>query len=186
MTLDLRTRETLIASLPHDGWVAEIGVDYGVFSEKILELNKPKWLWLVDCWTNQDASVYGHDPANNEDSFKMGQYEQVKEKFDGKRVTVVRGYSNEAAQMFKDSSLDWIHIDANHLQARQDIEAWWDKVKSGGWIMGHDYTMVGDYITVKKDVDEFVKERGLELFVTTGEGGDIYEKNYPTWCFKKP
>lgn len=187
MTLDLRTRETLIASLPHGGIVAEIGVDYGVFSEKILALNKPTGLFLIDCWENQSTQEYGSDPANNTSDFKNGQYEEVKRKLGNKEeVIILKQYSQEAASDFDNEYLDWIHIDANHLQVRQDIEAWWDKVKSGGWITGHDYTMVGDYITVKKDVDEFVKERGLELFVTTGEGGDIYEKNYPTWAFKKP
>jgi hypothetical protein len=187
MRLDLSTRETLIASLPKNGIVAEIGVDNGDFSKKILELSEPKELHLIDCWNNQSVEVYGHDPANNSNENKYNQYRYVIDRFwNDRNVYVVKKYSDIAASYYPNNHFDWIFIDANHLQARQDIEAWWDKVKPGGYITGHDYTMVGDYITVKRDVNEFVKEHGLSLFVTTGEGGDIYEVNYPSWGFKKP
>jgi len=185
--LDLSTRETLIATLPKNGVVAEIGVEWGYFSKKILDLSDPKELYLIDCWENQSFDVYGNDPANNTDRYKSVQMEQVSKSFkENTNVTLVQGYSCPSAEIFPNNYFHWIYIDANHLQVRQDIEAWWPKVKSGGIICGHDYTMVGDYITVKKDVDEFVKEHGLELFVTTGANGDIYEINYPSWGFKKP
>jgi len=185
--LDLSTRETLIAALPKNGIVAEIGVEWGAFSRKIFELSEPKRLYLIDCWESQGEEVYGNDPANNSNEHKEAQYRTVLNTFcKVDEVTVWKGYSDKASVYFNDNYFDWIYIDANHLQARQDIEAWLPKVKSGGYVLGHDYTMVGDYITVKKDVDDYVKEHGLELFVTTGANGDIYEKNYPSWGFKKP
>jgi len=185
--LVLSTRETLIATLPKHGVVAEIGVEWGHFSSKILLLNEPRKLYLIDCWESQSAGVYGSDPANNSDYHKSVQYIEVCKRFaETKSVIPIQEYSEKATKMFIANSFDWVYIDANHLRARQDIEAWWPIVKSGGYICGHDYTMVGDYITVKADVDAFVREHGLELFVTTGANGDIYEKNYPSWGFKKP
>lgn len=184
--LDLSTRENLIKSLPQNGVVAEIGVDYGFFSEKIYEINKPSKLILIDCWEEQVEEIYGNDPANNTNQFKNGQYVEVVTKFSNyPNVIVLKEYSKSAAMLFQNDYFDWIYIDANHLQVVEDIKAWWDKVKVGGLFLGHDYTMVGDYITVKRDIDLFVKECDIELFVTTGEGGDVYEKNYPTWGFKK-
>lgn len=184
--LDLSTRESLIQSLPHNGVVAEIGVDYGFFSEKIYELNKPSKLILVDCWEEQSEEVYGNDPANNTNKFKNSQFEEVLNKFSKyANVVICKEYSQSAAMLFPNDFFDWIYIDANHLQVVEDIIAWWNKVKVGGFILGHDYTMVGDYITVKRDIDLFIKENGIDLFITTGEGGDVYEKNYPTWGFKK-
>jgi len=53
------------------------------------------------------------------------------------------------------------------------------KVKSGGWIAGHDYCMVGDYVTVKTAVDEAVASLGVPLFVTM-------EREFPAWAFRKP
>jgi len=185
--IDLSTRETLIATLPKEGFVAEIGAEGGNFAKRILKMNNPKELYLIDCWENQSEDIYGNDPANNSKEVKDAQYRNVVEKFwHDRNVYVIKRYSKDAAPLFADGYFDWVYIDANHLQARQDIEAWWPKVKSGGIICGHDYTMCGDYITVKRDVDEFVAEHNLDLFVTTGANGDIYEKNYPSWGFRKP
>jgi hypothetical protein len=51
--------------------------------------------------------------------------------------------SVEAAKLYKDKSLDVVFIDANHSyeSVRDDIEAWLPKVKMGGIIAGHDYTL---------------------------------------------
>ena len=46
----LPNREQLLENLPKNGIVAELGVDNGRFSEKILEINKPKILHLIDSW----------------------------------------------------------------------------------------------------------------------------------------
>ena len=49
--------------------------------------------------------------------------------------------SLEAAKKFKDNSLDFVFIDASHEyeDVRNDIFAWYPKVKPGGIIAGHDY-----------------------------------------------
>lgn len=182
--LDLADRNSLIASLPHGGVAAEIGVAEGLFSEVILNTNHPKELWLIDSWTYRDDC--GADPSNVHQVAQMARYFGVLRRFQSdRRVIVVRGESWLLAPCFLPGEFDWIHIDANHLQVRQDIEVWWPNVKPGGWITGHDYTVAGDHITVKTDLDAFVAERGLELFVTRGDD-DVYEKNYPSWAFRKP
>jgi len=91
----------------------------------------------------------------------------------------------DAARDFNDV-LDWVYIDANHLRVVEDIEAWLPNVRSGGWVMGHDYTVAGDFITVKRDVDDYIRKHPeLRLFVTHG-GDQLFERNYPSWAFKKP
>ncbi len=183
---DLIDRKTLVASLPHGCKVAEIGVAGGEFSQVIFDRCQPQMLYLIDCWEQQPAEACGNDPSNAPDHAHQLLYEQVTQRFArAPHVVPIRNYSVKAAELFLSEYLDWVYIDANHLQVRQDIEAWWPKVRSGGWMLGNDYTVVGDYITVKTDVDKFVAERGLELFVTRGDT-DIYEKNYPTWIFRKP
>ncbi len=49
--------------------------------------------------------------------------------------------SLEAVKKFKDNSLDFVFIDASHEyeDVRDDILAWYPKVKPGGIIAGHDY-----------------------------------------------
>ncbi len=186
ITLDLPDRRSLMASLPKGGVGAEIGVADGLFSEVLLEVCKPKRLYLIDPWEYQSVEVTGHDPANIPQEAQDGRYAQVCKRFQcDMSVLILRAYSQRVAPTFADECFDWWHLDANHLQTYQDIEAWWPKLKPGGWATGHDYTVVGDYITVKPAVDKFVAEHGLELFVTRGDT-DIYEKHYPSWAVRKP
>ena len=67
-----------------------------------------------------------------------------------KNMTPVEGYytakrmtSVEAAATYDDASLDFVFIDADHSYeaVKEDIIAWWPKVKPGGIISGHDYHM---------------------------------------------
>ena len=53
-------------------------------------------------------------------------------------------------------------------------------------MMGHDYTVAGEHITVKTDVDNWAAEHGLEVIVAGLDSDDVYERNYPTWLIEKP
>jgi len=48
--------------------------------------------------------------------------------------------SLEAVKNFDDESIDFLFLDADHryIQFKQDLEAWYPKVKNGGFICGHD------------------------------------------------
>ena len=55
--------------------------------------------------------------------------------------TPLRMSSKEAATKFEDSSLDFVFVDASHQyeDVCEDIDIWIPKVKSGGFLAGHDY-----------------------------------------------
>ena len=55
--------------------------------------------------------------------------------------TPIRKTSLDAAELYTDSSLDFVFIDAAHdyKNVRADILAWKEKVKPGGILSGHDY-----------------------------------------------
>jgi predicted O-methyltransferase YrrM len=57
-----------------------------------------------------------------------------------KTVIPVRGFSEAAADLFNDGSLDAAFIDGSHLykNVAADIEAYLPKIKKGGWLFGHD------------------------------------------------
>ncbi len=67
--------------------------------------------------------------------------------------------SLEGAKKFKDNSLDFVFIDASHEyeDVRDDILAWYPKVKPGGIIAGHDYYIETDWFPgVTKTVNELL------------------------------
>lgn len=186
MEFDLTDRVSLIASLPKGGVWAEIGVAEGGFSAVILDRCKPRHLWLIDCWEHQDPELYGDDPANHPQEYMDAEYAEVVKRFADEPVSVVRKYSIDAAADFYDDTFDAVYLDGNHLQAYEDAEAWWPKVKSGGYLLGHDYTVAGNFITVKRDIDRWVAEKGLTIHVAGLESDNIYERNYPSYAIQKP
>ena len=188
---DLTDRKTLLASLPKDAVCAEIGVADGLLSQFIFNECEPDTLVLVDPWVCVTEGPYSTDPSNGpSQDYKDGQYESVKSRFSdpcSDEVHVLRMRSTEAAERFVGVvTFDWVYIDANHLEVEADIAAWWPLIRSGGWLIGHDYTTAGEFITVKQGVDDFVKRDGLELFIAGLDSEDVYERNYPTWMVEKP
>jgi hypothetical protein len=132
----LPNREGLLELLPKGGVVAELGVDQGGFSEKILKINQPKTLHLVDLWGTE--------------RYHLGKRKEVEEKFAQEikkgEVNIHIGYSTEVVEKFDKDTFDWIYIDTNHSYAttKQELELWSSKVKPDGIIAGHDY-IIGNW-----------------------------------------
>ena len=55
--------------------------------------------------------------------------------------TPIKMESVEAAKLYEDESLDFVFIDAAHdyQNVKNDILAWYPKIKIGGKLGGHDY-----------------------------------------------
>ena len=126
-------REALIKLLPKDGIVAELGVDEGDFSSKILTLSNPKKLYLIDAWGSKRYNEY-----------KMRKVEKrFKDYIRSGRVIIKRGISDVILKTFEDASFDWVYIDTAHSyeQTKKELELCRLKVKDGGLISGHDYCM---------------------------------------------
>ena len=120
--------------------------------------------------------MYDNDPANSCHDVK---YTQCLQKYLlDERVKIVKAFSEEAAPCFPENYFDWFYIDANHMQAYKDIQLWWPKIKSGGFLMGHDYC-ANEFITVQVDVDRFISETGLPLLVTD-------DPVFKCWIIQKP
>jgi cephalosporin hydroxylase len=56
-------------------------------------------------------------------------------------INIIRKDSVETAMLYEDNSLDFVYIDASHHYEfiKSDIQAWYPKIKIGGYIGGHDY-----------------------------------------------
>lgn len=121
-------REDMLTSMPQKGTVAELGVDKGDFSEKILSTTNPAQLFLIDVW---DSERY------NEEKMR-----KVKQRFDNDdRVSIIRERSGVALKEFEDDFFDWVYIDTTHSyeQTLKELNLSRRKVKEDGFIAGHDY-----------------------------------------------
>jgi len=167
-------RQFLLDILPKESVGAEIGVHLGDFSQQMLDSISPKELHLIDPWEHQTSSIY--KTAWYGGGAKGGQtelderYSSILKRFNqnihDEQVKVHRGYSAAILQQFPDRYFDWVYIDGNHLYeyVKGDLELSLQKVKSGGYIAGDDYTEGGWWEGgVKKAVDEFAKNQAVQL-----------------------
>lgn len=146
----LLDRDALIRQMPQAGTVAEIGVNEGEFSQRILQQNNPEKLHRVDVWGSER---YNDDKAK-----------KVLQRFDEHiaRGTVVvnRGLSTTQAVEFDDQYFDWVYLDTTHTYEAtlDELYAYGPKVKEAGFIAGHDYKMGNWKASLKYGVIEAVAE----------------------------
>jgi hypothetical protein len=136
----------------------------------------------VDVWRGENllriaknfpkVKVYGIDPysGNSFDDYYKGEimavvdasyynnlYQNIIDKTSKlKNVEIIRATSAQAAVKFDDESLDTVFIDARHdyQSCINDILTWLPKVKKGGVLSGHDYSL--KYFGVVQAVNELI------------------------------
>lgn len=127
---------------------AEIGVAEGRNAKAILNFLNIKQLVLVDAWKGYDefaGSIWGDSPGielNRGDSFFEEQYQEVKITFaDSANVRIIRELSVDGAALFDDEYFDFVYLDGDHCYeaVRDDLEAWYPKLKRFGVMCGDDY-----------------------------------------------
>ncbi len=137
--------------------IVEIGVWRGGLSKKLLEALPKMFLIQVDRWEK-----YSNEEIEAEVNSRMSRYPQERfniaynENIENispylKRVKIIKLDSTIAANTIKNKTIDLIFFDAAHncKKCENDFFAWLPKIKSGGYIGGHDYRREG----VKKAVD---------------------------------
>ena len=182
----------LLKKLKLNGIGGEIGVQNGYFSDKILADSNLSLLYSIDPWIHWEIEEYDKDGAN------LSQKEQDIIYFNA--LHLLRKYkarsiclklkSENAVGLFKDESLDFVYIDAQHSyeKCKQDLELWYPKIKQNGIFSGHDYlTLEQKKLTnrlhygVKEAVDEFIKDLDCTLYVTKAP----LKEEFPSWYFIK-
>ena len=149
--------------------ICEVGIRVGANFKNLMKMN-PNLAVAVDSWRE-----IGDKPENNDVDFSQedldSQYKEFKAQWGKhKNVKIVRNLSIEAAKQFDDEYFDYIYIDAAHTyeEVKNDLIAWYPKVKTGGILAGHDYladerVWRGTICGVKKAADEFAKENNLSI-----------------------
>lgn len=168
------------------GCGVEIGVKEGEFSETLLKYWRGRHLISVDPWMQDAADAYV-DIAN----VRQPQHERFHDAackrlapFGG-RSSVWRMTSLEAAARIPRHSLDFVYIDARHdfESVLEDLDAWYDLVRPGGIVAGHDYldgSLPAGEFGVKSAVDAFFMARSLPVYCT------LLDNPWLSWLVEVP
>ncbi len=165
-------KRKLLRMFPKDSIGAEIGVWMGAFSHMILEIVKPRLLYLIDPWDPRpdlkgtwDCGRHKHTQADMDAVYNGVVVKFASETQQG-RVKIIRGASPTALDTIPDAGLDWVYIDGDHMYdaVRHDLLAATRKVKPSGFIAGDDYEFKGWWHDgVTRAVDEYVAASGAEF-----------------------
>lgn len=114
------------------GKAVEVGTDLGGFADQLLNQWTGEILYCVDPYRDPDTP-----------SKRLLQAQSRLAKY-GNRVVFLVATSEEAVKEFADNSLDFVYIDGDHHYelVRFDLYAWWEKVRVGGLLAGHDIRSV--------------------------------------------
>lgn len=127
-------------------YCAEVGVNRGENAYDILtNLPRIKKMYLVDSY--QEV----HDTIKLVSAIRVAPFHDI--------VSWRYMTSYEASKTIVCGSLDFVYIDDDHTYegAKTSIEAWLPKVREGGIIAGHDYSLHGHYAGVRQAVDELAE-----------------------------
>ena len=163
--------DTLSKMGKHNLVGVEIGVSRGNNAIKMLKTLDLKKLYLIDPYTSY---VDGDTDSTVIDSSLLKIcYEKTKKIFDKfNNVVFIIDYSYNVVNQIP--ILDFVYIDGNHNynDVKRDINLYWQKVKNGGMLGGHDFE--GRYQGVVWAVTEFAREKHLKLY-----------SNFRDWWFIK-
>lgn len=169
---------------------AEIGVYKAEYSQKIAE--KGLEFYAIDPWLIYE---YFENPRGQKRMDFL--YEHSKRVLSPyPNATIIRKTSMEAVKDFKDKSLDFVYIDANHefKYIAEDLAEWSKKVRSGGIVSGHDYFYLKsgsgkEHWHVAYVLNAYLKAFGIKNFFVLGsknaKEGEKRDK-WRSWMFIKP
>jgi len=160
--------------------IAEVGVAEGAsaiyLAEELLNRDKSFTFYFID-----DLS-YGHDYQlrslmKNVGKANLGQY-----------IEIIPVSSVEAACRFPDLHFDFVFIDASHKieWTKADILLWYQKVKRGGILAGHDYNS-NEGVEVKMAVDQMIPNKAFDDMGMRRKCVDVIatEKGMNVWKITK-
>ena len=168
----------------------EVGVDRGLFSEILCKDNPNLHLYCIDPWISSTFPI--GNPYRAKQEYFDECYQEAKIRLAVYNTTIIKKISMEALVDFKDNSLDFVYIDANHdfVNIIQDVHYWYKKVKMGGIISGHDfcYFSYSKFNHVKRAIIAYARSYRMipffaVLHVPRGQG--LRRDQYRSWFYVK-
>jgi len=164
----------------------EVGVGQGRFTKEIAIQCPDMKIYGVDAWKLHFGLTHHETQDDMEHSYDTAKWRLAPYK----NIELTRGWSVDVVKEFEDNSLDFVYIDAAHSykNVTEDIKVWSKKVRSGGLVMGHDYTdpipdrkkgYYKEVYDVKHAVNDWVKKNKIKpLFI-------FVKDDPPSWFYVK-
>ncbi len=153
-------RNELLNHVPTGGVCAEIGIDQCIYSERILNVTKPKQFHLFDI--DPKAIAIGakkFEPLINKEA-----------------VVLHEGDSSKMIAQMPDDFFDWVYVDGLHTYegCKNDLEVVRTKMKDNGLILINDYVYFAPSDFWKYGVieatNEFCLKYGYEMIYMALQG----------------
>ena len=121
----LPRREDIVADLPKGGIGVEVGTQTGRFARTLMDLAKPRKLYLLDI------------------DYTPFRKEHVQKELEAGTVVTREGSSWDLLEEFEDGYFDFAYVDAGHgyEMVKKDLAASLKKVKKGGYILCNDFVV---------------------------------------------
>lgn len=118
--------------------IAEIGVLNGDYAKTIRKAFQNSNLHLIDLWQTQGNDFYYSVRENDAERAYLKALDRFK---DDNKCFFYKQKSQDACANFPNDFFDFIYIDADHSYegVKNDILNWLPKIKSNGFICGHDW-----------------------------------------------
>jgi hypothetical protein len=161
-------RYDMLRHFPLNGITAEVGVFAGVFSRVMVSRLRPQLHYAVDNWS-AGKFLFNGQLVDARDAEALCRAEFAGEVQQG-TVEILKGDSTHILALLPDGWLNVCYVDASHDYASvlADLEATLPKMKSGGWIAGHDYCMICGFGVVRATA-VFCDRHKLHIGIMTDE-----------------
>ena len=142
-------------------------VELGVFDGKnlfYLAKKFPNTQFIgIDLWQYFPTNRVIRLPLNSQEEWDTLYNSLLKKSAELNNLKLIRGHSSKDSRTFKDGSVDFVFIDANHDYqfVKDDILAWLPKISKNGLIGGHDYSL--GWLGVIKAVTEIFGTDAIDV-----------------------
>jgi radical SAM protein with 4Fe4S-binding SPASM domain len=167
----LPNRDSALSLLPKGGIMAEVGVAYGDFSRRIIDVMNPDKFYAIDLFSfGPGKEIWGRTDFTDSN---LGQKEFIEKKFaaeiENGQFILKKGFSWNELATFDDNYFDYVYLDAAHdyNSVKKDIMVLLKKIKNNGIIQFNDYTIYnwhrGVSYGVVRAVDELLVNNKHEI-----------------------
>ncbi len=162
--------DMVVDHFPSGSKFVELGCCYGqstiYLAQQIQREEKDITIHAVDIWETVPLETF-------EKNIKEAKVDKI--------VKPLQRDSRKAAKEFRDGTIDFVFVDADHTYpfVHADIKNWLPKLKDTGWMAGHD---MFEHAVIRAVRDHFGK--GYESFYLEGDGE--IQRNAKSWLVRNP